>query len=317
MIFKLLMEELSGVTVDLVEEFNLLGWYESFSTTASAIFNSIAGCINVSIFDAINQVNKNYRSSSDPDFVISRGMGYWVEISYDFQIDFYEGYNLITIPLENDYMASTLAAEIPGCVYISEWNQENLMYNSYIVAAGSNDFAIYDGIGYYVIVEDDTSVIFNGIPLTSVSVTIFEGNNHLGWYNVEDTTASSVLNSINNCIKVSMYDAINQVQIDYESTGGQDFTISRGMGYLVLVETPEPPQQPDSLVIDIPATVNEGEDFQVTITSEGSTIEGATVTFNGDSFLTNSDGIVTLTAPSVDSDTSYSISASKTITKWR
>ena len=312
--FSVTGEELSGVTVDLVEEFNLLGWYESSSTTASAIFNSIAGCINVSVFDAINQVYKNYRSPSDPDFVISRGMGYWVEISYDFQIDFYSGYNLITIPVENDYTASTLASEITGCTIVSEWNHENQMYDDYIVgfSGPEDDFTIKDGIGYYILVDDDTSTIFTGIPLTDVSVSIYEGANQLGWYDTEDTTASDVLNSIENCIKVSMYDAINQVQIDYEPTGGQDFTISRGMGYLVWVETPEPPQQPDSLVIDIPATVNEGEDFQVTITSEGSTIEGATVTFNGDSFLTDSDGIVTLTAPFADSDTSYSITASKT-----
>lgn len=306
-------EELTGITIDLVEGFNLLGWYESSSNTASSIFNSIAGCINVSVFDAVNQVDKSYRSPSDPDFVISRGMGYWVEINYDFQIDFYAGYNLITIPLENDYMASTLAAEIPGCEYISMWNQNEESYHSYIVGGPESfDFPIEDGVGYYVVVTDDTSVTFNGIPLSSASVTIQDGYNHLGWYDTEDTTASDVLNSIDNCIKVSMFDAINQIQIDYELGSGQDFTISRGMGYLALVEIPEEPQSPDLLVIDSPATVNEGEVFQVTITCEANNIGDATVTFNGDMFLTNSDGTVSLTAPYVDSDTSYSITASKT-----
>jgi hypothetical protein len=303
--------ELSGVIVDLVEGFNLLGWYESSSTTASSIFNSITGCINVTVFDPITQLYKNYRSSSDQDFVISQGMGYWVELDYNFQIDFYSGYNLITIPVENDYTASTLGSAIPGCQYISEFNHETQMYKSYIFgfSGPESDFTIKDGIGYYVIVDSDVSVVVKGIPLIDVSVSVYDGANHLGWYDNKDTTASAVMNSNENCIKVSKYDAVNQVQIDYESTSDQDFTISRGMGYIVWIETSA---KPNSLSIDVPDSVNEEEDFLVIISSEDNRIKNAVVTFNGMSYLTDSSGAVSLRAPSVNKDTSFSITATKT-----
>jgi len=64
-----------------------------------------------------------------------------------------------------------------------------------------------------------------------------------------------------------------------------------------------------------PDTVDEGADFIVTVTedSSGEAVNGATVTINGiGTGTTDSNGEVTFTAPSVTSDRSYTIKASKT-----
>ena len=59
--------------------------------------------------------------------------------------------------------------------------------------------------------------------------------------------------------------------------------------------------------------VNENTAFTVTIKSDGgTTVQGASVTFNGNTKTTNSNGQVSFTAPSVSADTVYSITATKT-----
>ena len=63
-----------------------------------------------------------------------------------------------------------------------------------------------------------------------------------------------------------------------------------------------------------PDTVDEGDDFTVTVTEEnsGDAIEGATVTINGiGTATTDTDGEATFTAPTITSDRSYTVKASK------
>ena len=62
-----------------------------------------------------------------------------------------------------------------------------------------------------------------------------------------------------------------------------------------------PVESMESLSINAPSQVDEGEDFQVTVTVGvgGDPIEGAEVIWQGERYLTNSDGIVDLTAPLV------------------
>ncbi len=66
-----------------------------------------------------------------------------------------------------------------------------------------------------------------------------------------------------------------------------------------------------SLTIIAPSQVNEGEDIIVTITSNDTLIENATVTFNGDIKHSNSSGIAIFTMPSILVDSIYNISALK------
>ncbi len=66
-------------------------------------------------------------------------------------------------------------------------------------------------------------------------------------------------------------------------------------------------------IIDAPPSITEGRDFTVTVKTLGNTyVENALVSIQEDSDTTNSNGQATLTAPSVSSDTSKIITASKT-----
>ena len=74
---------------------------------------------------------------------------------------------------------------------------------------------------------------------------------------------------------------------------------------------PSPPTQ-ESLYISSPSTSNEGESFDITVSCDSGPISGAEVSFNDNNYLTDIQGIVSLTAPQVDENTSYQITAAKT-----
>jgi hypothetical protein len=54
---------------------------------------------------------------------------------------------------------------------------------------------------------------------------------------------------------------------------------------------------------------NAGEEFTITVIAKGSPLAGATATFNGKTYTSGGDGKVTLTAPEVDEETEYTITA--------
>ena len=66
-------------------------------------------------------------------------------------------------------------------------------------------------------------------------------------------------------------------------------------------------------VLDVvaPGSVLEGEFFDVTVSSGGSALSGVSVVFDGDTFVTDSSGIVGFAAPLVLSDSYFDITASK------
>ncbi|HDN51154.1 MAG TPA: hypothetical protein ENG06_05205 [Thermoplasmatales archaeon] len=65
----------------------------------------------------------------------------------------YTGWNLITIPVENNYAASDLAALIPECNMIAWWDASTGTYKTFIVGVtppGSPyDFAVTRGMGLF------------------------------------------------------------------------------------------------------------------------------------------------------------------------
>jgi parallel beta-helix repeat protein len=67
------------------------------------------------------------------------------------------------------------------------------------------------------------------------------------------------------------------------------------------------------LTITASSQVNEANQFTVTVKTQGETsVQDASVSFNNQTSPTDSNGQVTFTAPSVDTDTSYTITATKT-----
>ena len=149
------------------------------------------------------------------------------------------GWNLITIPVQNNYTAKTLAENISDCIMISRFDAENQTYKSYIVGGPPGfDFSIQDGYGYFILTNQSSTLNLSGPPITNVSVSLEEGFNMIGWYHSYNTTASSLASNITNCTMVSKFDASNQTFKSYIVGGppGFDFTITPGMGVFVLVD---------------------------------------------------------------------------------
>lgn len=72
------------------------------------------------------------------------------------------------------------------------------------------------------------------------------------------------------------------------------------------------PPVEDQLTITVQPAVIERQHFLVTITANGVPVENTQVTFLDSIYYTNIDGVVYLIAPTVEQDTSYRITASKT-----
>jgi len=158
-----------------------------------------------------------------------------------FNIQLFEGWNLITIPVQNTLTASTLAEMIESCGIISQWDPINQTYLSYIVSMEPNtiDFPITEGVSYFIHMEKNSNLEISGYPITNVDITLYAGNNFLGWYELESTKASEIKKSIENCLSVKIYDVNRQDYLVYESPGDPDFIISQGMGYIVEIGIPD------------------------------------------------------------------------------
>ncbi|HEC82848.1 MAG TPA: hypothetical protein ENI53_03070 [Thermoplasmatales archaeon] len=152
------------------------------------------------------------------------------------QYTFYllEGWNLITLPVENDYTASSLLADIPGCNIILRWNASVGDFDLYAPGV-PNDFAIEDGHGYLVAVDNDTTFFIEGNIIESVSVPLSIGWNMLGWFRSMPTNASSLLNSIPGCTIVLKWNAsVGDFDL-YVPNSPNNFNVQQGDGFLVAV----------------------------------------------------------------------------------
>jgi PKD repeat protein len=150
----------------------------------------------------------------------------------------YTGWNLITIPIDNAWVASTLAENISGCQMVSWFDAGNQTYKTHIVGVPGYDFDIEDGYGLFILVDQNSNLTMSGIGLSIVSVPLSVGWNMIGWYKYYDTSASSLAGNITGCQMVSWFDSINQTfKTHIVGVPGYDFTISRGMGLFILVDT--------------------------------------------------------------------------------
>ena len=90
------------------------------------------------------------------------------------------------------------------------------------------------------------------------------------------------------------------IKVDYEGSGM--------ISYIMVLDHETP-----RLVINVQSSVNERDNFEVMVTSNGEPVDQVHITVDWDYWLyfTDSYGITTIEAPSVSSDTVYSIYASK------
>jgi hypothetical protein len=123
---------------------------------------------------------------------------------------------------------------------ISRYDAVNQTYKTFIVGGPpSFDFPIVDGYGYFVLVDQSSTLNVSGSRIESVSVPLNVGWNMIGWYHSSDTLASSLGGNISDCQMVSWFDAVNQTFKTYIVGGPSsfDFPVTTGMGLFVMVNT--------------------------------------------------------------------------------
>ena len=152
------------------------------------------------------------------------------------ELSLLKGWNLITVPVENDMWASDLAGNITSCLSVSRWNASMQTYKTYIVGGPpSFDFPLDEGHGYFVDTNQNSTLTLVGDNIFNVSVSLKIGWNLLGWYHDYNTTAISLSENITGCTSVSKWNATLQTYDTYIVGGPDsfDFKITRGMGLFV------------------------------------------------------------------------------------
>ena len=152
-------------------------------------------------------------------------------------IELKKGWNLITIPCQNNWTAKTLGQNISYCKIISRWNSSTQSFTSYLVGISPDelDFDIEDGKGYFIYVENVTSFAVEGIKIFNVSIPLHVGWNLIGWFN-NVTKASLLAENINGCSIIAKWNTTIQRYQSYLvgiSPPEYDFAIERGMGLFV------------------------------------------------------------------------------------
>ena len=152
-----------------------------------------------------------------------------------FTFNLLEGWNFITLPLKNEYKASSLFSSIPNCLAILSWNASQQNFMIYVPHSPYN-FSIEDGKGYFIAVGNATSFNITGIAIGGVSLKLYEGWNALGWFKENEINASSLFQSIEECIALLKWNASQQNFMIYVPHAPYDFIIKRGDGFLVATE---------------------------------------------------------------------------------
>jgi|GEM_PF-3214707 len=146
----------------------------------------------------------------------------------------YEGWNLITIPLANDWTAEDLGDNITGCTVVIMYNASTDTFTTHVVNTSHDDFPILDGVGYFIYATQDSNLTVSGYPLADVSVPIDTEWNLIGWYHDYATTAGSLGENISNCTVVIMFDGVSKnFTTHVVGTPHDNFIIERGIGIFV------------------------------------------------------------------------------------
>jgi len=112
---------------------------------------------------------------------------------------------------------------------------------------------------------------------------------------------------------VHSWTAAGQYEVKVKAQDDSGITSDWSPARTVTIAEQEQPSQLLSLIIINPATVFEGDGFQVTVTdADDNAISNVLITFNGQTMATSTNGQVDLIAPLVNDDTEYFLIASKT-----
>jgi len=149
----------------------------------------------------------------------------------------YQGWNLITIPIENNLTAETLGKNINGCTVIIMFNSNIQSFETHVVGTPWDDFPIENRIGYFIWVTGDTNFTIGGKQIETVSIYIYDYWNLIGWWyhpGYGNITAEDLAQWIPITTVVTKWDAVNQVFISHVTkTFWDNFVIVPGMGVFI------------------------------------------------------------------------------------
>ncbi len=155
-------------------------------------------------------------------------------INYTFSL--IEGWNLISIPVDNVWTAETLGENISGCTTICRFNASSQSYVTYVMGIPYNEFPILDGVGYFVYVTGDSYLNVTGLSIASVNVSLYTKWNIIGWYSGTATIVSSLGAALDDCTTICMYDAVTESYVTHVvGIPYNDFSITSGMGVFIYV----------------------------------------------------------------------------------
>ena len=149
----------------------------------------------------------------------------------------YEGWNVITIPVEGDYTAESLGENISGCSVVIMFDGSNQSFATHVVGTPHDNFPIEAGRGYFVYLSKNTTASVTGFLLDTLALPIYTGWNLIGWFQGTTTDANTIGQTIPGTTVVTMFNAQNQIFISHVVTSKgvpwDNFVITRGMGLFI------------------------------------------------------------------------------------
>lgn len=150
--------------------------------------------------------------------------------------DLLPGWDLITLPFSTEHTAESLAQNITNCTHVSKWNASLQELETHEKGSVENDFAIEDGVGYFVCLTDNSNFTVTGIDIPNVITALKIGWNSIGWFNETGITASELGQRIENCTAISYWNnTLGRFITHSVGTSVSDFAVNRGGGYFIFV----------------------------------------------------------------------------------
>jgi len=157
-----------------------------------------------------------------------------VETIFEYTFYLHQGWNLITMPIQNNFTAETLGQNISYCDTIAMWNTASQDYVNHPVGTAIADFEIEDGIGYFVHVSENTTFVISGKPIENISVSIEPGWNMIGWSFWNVTNAKGIGNSIDGCDTILGWNEVVQTYVGHPvGTNIHNFDVTTGEGLFI------------------------------------------------------------------------------------
>ncbi|PJB22038.1 MAG: hypothetical protein CO114_02150 [Euryarchaeota archaeon CG_4_9_14_3_um_filter_38_12] len=159
-----------------------------------------------------------------------------------YTFEFYEGWNYITLPLNNTSYkrAEDLANAIENCTAIAKWNTSSSSFEVHYKGTDAHNFTIDDSVGYLIYVNSTSGLTITGEPISSITMKLKAGWNSIGWFNSSSTDAESLSKNITNCTSIACWNnSLGRFIIHPKDTGISNFEIKKGDGCLVYLLSDE------------------------------------------------------------------------------